>query len=100
MDSVIRMSYRQYKTSYADCETVYDSYDTITKTVDVIIPEGRMKPSGVRGKRFNTIWLFVGEDKDHLFKQGFRAVDYSHALRQAKRNYKFVLYEQSTARVR
>ena len=94
------MAYRQYKNSYADCKTVNGSYDGTSKTVEVIIPDGRMKPSGVRGQRFRTIWLFVGEDKDHLFKQGFRAVDYSHALKQAKRSYKFVLDEQSTVRER
>lgn len=38
-----RMLYRRYKTSYADCQTVPGTYDKATKTIVVIIPEGRMK---------------------------------------------------------
>ena len=45
-----RMLYRRYKTSYADCETVLGSYDKATKTIEVMLPEGRKKKSGVRGK--------------------------------------------------
>lgn len=90
METIIRMPYRQYKNAYADCQTVCDSYDSSSKTIEVIVPEGRLKPSGVRGKRFRTIWILVGNDADHLFEQGFRAIDYEHALIQAKRNYKYV----------
>ena len=93
MDKIIRMPYRQYKTSYADCKTVYGSYDSNSKTVEVVIPEGRMKPSGVRGRTFRTIWLRVGKDKDHLFEQGFKAVDADHAIKQAKKYYNFVLMD-------
>ena len=44
-----RMLYRRYKTAYADCQTVPGTYDKATKTIVVIIPEGRMRKSGVRG---------------------------------------------------
>ena len=47
-----RMLYRRYKTSYADCETVLGSYDKATKTIEVMLPEGRKKKSGVRGQRY------------------------------------------------
>ena len=48
-----RMHYSQYKNHYSDCQTVPGSYDKVTKSVEVILPEGRVKPSGVRGKRFH-----------------------------------------------
>ena len=48
-----RMLYRRYKTSFADCETVPGSYDAETKTIIVLLPAGRMKPSGVRGQSFH-----------------------------------------------
>lgn len=47
----IRMKYRDYKQHYADCETLGD-YDKYNKTITVLIPDGRMKESGVRGKSF------------------------------------------------
>lgn len=50
-----RMHYGKYKQHYADCETVTGSYDKETKTIDVIIPNGRMKPSGTRGQSFH--WM-------------------------------------------
>lgn len=54
-DFVWTMPYRQYKTYYADCETVIDSFavwgnDT---EIDVIIRKGRLVPSGVRGKHYD-----------------------------------------------
>lgn len=81
------MSYRNYKQHYADCEIVKGSYDKGTKTIEVSVPDGRMKPSGVRGQKFRTIWIYVGKDKEHTFEQGFRAIDYEHALKQAKSRY-------------
>ena len=48
-----RMLYRRYKTSFRDCETVAGSYDKETKTILVILPDGRLKPSGVRGKVYH-----------------------------------------------
>ena len=49
------MLYRRYKQHYADCETVAGSYDKEHKTIKVIIPEGRMKPSGTRGQSYHYI---------------------------------------------
>ncbi|MDO5785554.1 MAG: hypothetical protein Q4P20_10885 [Eubacteriales bacterium] len=85
-----RMPYRIYKQSYADCDTIPGSYDKSNKTVEVIVPDGRMKPSGVRGQKFCTIWLHVGNDAEHTFEQGFRAVSTRNAIRQARRQYKYV----------
>lgn len=50
--TVERMLYRRYKQHFADCEAVAGSYDKGTKSIEVMLPEGRMKPSGVRGQTF------------------------------------------------
>lgn len=50
-----RMLYRRYKTSYADCETVLGSYDKATKTIEVMLPEGRKKNPVSVGKD-TSIW--------------------------------------------
>lgn len=57
MKTIEKMLYRRYKTSYSDCEVVPGTYDKATKTIDVIIPEGRMKKSGVRHQTFKHIWF-------------------------------------------
>lgn len=49
------MLYRRYKQHFADCETVFGSYDKERKTIDVLLPDGRLKPSGVRGQSFRYI---------------------------------------------
>ena len=48
-----QMAYRRYKTSFSDCETVPGSYDKQSKTIIVLLPAGRLKPSGVRGQSFH-----------------------------------------------
>lgn len=50
--TVETMLYRRYKQHFSDCETVAGSYDENRKTIDVLLPEGRLKPSGVRGQTF------------------------------------------------
>lgn len=52
MRHIEKMLYKRYKQHFADCQTVPGSYNEITKTIDVILPEGRMKPSGVRGQSY------------------------------------------------
>lgn len=56
-----RMPYRQYKEHYSDCEVLAGSFDDgcdsrgrkiAETTVEVIIREGRLKNSGVRGEHF------------------------------------------------
>lgn len=51
--SIETMLYRRYKQHFSDCETIIGSYNKELKTIDVIIPEGRMKKSGVRGRTFH-----------------------------------------------
>lgn len=84
MEVTKSMTYRQYKTSYADCKNLGD-YNPITKMITVIIPDGRMKKSGVRGERFCTVWLMVSVDGGKPFEQGFRAISHENAIKQAKK---------------
>lgn len=51
--TVETMLYRRYKQHFADCETVAGSYNKELKTIDVLLPDGRMKPSGTRGQSFH-----------------------------------------------
>ena len=46
------MKYRDYKQHYADCKNLGD-YDKERKTITVLVPDGRMKNSGIRGKSFH-----------------------------------------------
>lgn len=48
----IKMKYRDYKKHYADCDNLGDYYK-FDKTITVLVPDGRMKESGVRGKSFH-----------------------------------------------
>ena len=51
-DFIWKMPYKQYKKHYADCETLAASFNKEEGTIKVIIRNGRLKPSGVRGKHF------------------------------------------------
>ena len=53
----MRMSYRQYKQHYSDCKA--HDYNASGKTIEVDIPYGRMKNSGVRGKKYDTFTFAV-----------------------------------------
>lgn len=83
-----RMLYRRYKTAYADCKTVPGTYDKTTKTIVVIIPEGRMKKSGVRGRRYN-YYCFCGVDKatGKVIEVTIKAICGENAIKQLLRNY-------------
>ena len=77
-----RMRYAQYKKHYADCETVPGSYNAADKTIEVLLPEGRVKPSGVRGEHFHNYqcWFIDHDGKKKYLS--YRAVSYENALKQ------------------
>ena len=88
----VNMLYSRYKKHYSDCETVSGSYCKITKTIDVIVPLGRMKKSGVRGESFQEYivecaeLVKYGDDDEtptHFFAA--RAISGKNAIKQAKR---------------
>lgn len=70
-DLVWEMPYKQYKEHYSDCETIIGSYDNHedrhgnchgVPTIKVIIREGRLKNSGVRGEHFYGFSYAPSED--------------------------------------
>ena len=75
------MHYSQYKNHYADCETVKGSYDKLCKTIQVIIPEGRMKKSGVRGKRFRGYQIGLTKQNGEHGYCTYRAVSKENAMK-------------------
>lgn len=86
-DFVWTMPYKQYKERYADCETVIDSFVRPrfgVSHIDVIIREGRLKASGVRGKHFHS-YALEWEDDGKTVKGAFVAVDFDHAVAQFHR---------------
>lgn len=83
LDGLYTMPYRQYKEHYADCETLYGSYNDKTGKVTVIIREGRLVPSGVRFRRFH--WYVV--ESDNGTKTGYKAVCEENAIRRAEKDY-------------
>lgn len=77
--------YSAYKEHYADCDTLINSFNESTRTVVVIVPEGRMKASGVRGRKFAS-YLFYTTDKKHCRCK--YAVSSENAFKQLAREIK------------
>ena len=75
------MSYSKYKKHYSDCSTVKGSYNPDLKTIVVEVPEGRMKPSGVRGQRFSGYQLWI-EKNGKKYVVCFRATCLRNAEKQ------------------
>lgn len=84
----IRMLYRRYKRTYGDCKTVPDSYDADTKTILVLMPDGRMKKSGTRGETFKYM-RFSGTDTEtgKRISVTIKAISTETARRQLRKNY-------------
>ena len=88
-DFLWEMPYRQYKEHYSDCETLELSY---TKTnyspaeITVIIREGRLKPSGVRGLHYHGYEFFVMED-GKKYRACYRAVSEDNAIRRLRKDF-------------
>lgn len=85
-DFVWEMPYRQYKEHYADCETVIGSYvcDMYEPArIKVIIRNGRLKASGVRGCHFSGYVLQNSKGEQMVY----RAVCEDNALKRAYKEY-------------
>ena len=84
-DFVWTMPYKQYKEHYADCETVAGSFEYINgkAIITVIVREGRLKASGVRGKRYSG-YHFVNEIGEGLI---YKAVSEENAQRRANKEF-------------
>ena len=77
------MKYSQFKNHYSDCKTVSNSYDASTKTIEVIVPEGRLKNSGTRGKHYSGYEFKLSDGG----KICFRAVSEENAKKQLLKMY-------------
>ena len=85
-DFIQRMPYRQYKEHYADCETVFGSYQSEERhcaTIEVIIRNGRLKASGVRGEHFKGYQLQSNEGNTITY----RAVSEENAMKRANKEF-------------
>ena len=78
----VKMKYRDYKQHYADCDNLGD-YDKSSKTITVLVPDGRMKESGVRGKSFHYYELNgVDNGTNRSVRIPFKAVPSETAKKQ------------------
>lgn len=78
-----KMPYKQYKEHYSDCETVAGSYDAKNCTIDVIIRNGRLKNSGVRGMMYMNFTFKFSDGRMRTFK----AVSEHNARMQLKKEF-------------
>ncbi len=81
------MLYRRYKTSFADCETVAGSYNKVQKTIQVILPDGRLKPSGVRGQRYIYRWFDGTAEDGRTVRVCIKAVSTENAVKRLLKDY-------------
>lgn len=85
---ILTMKYSRYKSAYSDCKTVPGTYNRWLKTIDVDIPEGRMKPSGTRGQRYRYMW-FNGKDlkTGNPVRICIKAVSVQNAVKRLPKEY-------------
>ena len=87
MDIIWTMTYKQYKEHYSDCETITGSFRREMgrpATIQVIIREGRLKASGVRGKHYSG---YVLEDAEDGKRVVYRAVSEENAVKRAEKEF-------------
>lgn len=89
----LRMPYKRYKERYADCETVRGTYDKDTRTIVVLVPDGRMKASGVRGKRYS-YYRFHGVMDGRTICVPIKAINVENARKQLKQYYPGAVFEE------
>lgn len=75
------MPYRNYKKHYSDCKTVPGTYDSCSKTIEVLVPDERLKPSGVRGEKFNYYRFWAKDQFGKSASLSYKAVCLSNALK-------------------
>lgn len=85
---IYTMKYSRYKSAYSDCKTVPGTYNKQYKTIDVDIPEGRMKPSGTRGQTYRYMW-FNGRDlkTGQSVRVCVKAVSIQNAVKRLPKEY-------------
>ena len=90
-DFIWEMPYKKYKDHYSDCETVIDSYDDksgkFPATINVIIREGRLKASGVRGRHFSEYEFFLVDTDGKKARVCYRAVCEENAVKRLLKEF-------------
>jgi len=90
-DFIWEMPYKQFKEHYADCETLVDSYDDhegrYPATIKVIIREGRLKASGVRGQHYSGYEFFFIDIDGKKARVCYRAVSEENAMKHLYRDF-------------
>lgn len=88
-DFVWNMPYRQYKEHYSDCETLAGSFEKndFGSTITVIIRDGRLKASGVRGGHYSGYEFFF-EENGKKTRVCYRAISEETALKRLYREFK------------
>lgn len=79
--TITRMPYWKYKKRYSDCQTVSGSYDKNDKTIEVYIPTGAIKPSGMRGQNVSHYKFYFEIGCQH-FTTWYKAVNFANAERR------------------
>lgn len=82
-DTILTMTYKNYKEHYSDCETLANSFFRDSKkqaSIKVIVRNGRLKKSGVRNEHFHGYRLLNRKTK---ITSCFRAVCAENAYKQA-----------------
>lgn len=88
-DFIWEMPYRQYKSHYSDCETVRGSFRRTERgesLIKVIIRDGRLKASGVRGEHFKG-YVFYFTYSDQYISAGYKAVCEENARKRLMADY-------------
>lgn len=96
-DVVWDMPYKQFKERYADCEKLAGSYVESdggygVARITVIIREGRLKASGVRGKHFHSYGIGFVKD-GHKYTTPYVAIDEDHATARFEKDFPNIEYE-------
>lgn len=93
-DTILTMTYKNYKEHYSDCETLVNSFfrnNNNQASIKVIVRDGRLKNSGVRNKRFYGYELY---NTDKKITSCFRAVCAENAYKQAVKAFPETNMEQ------
>lgn len=88
-DFIWQMPYRQYKEHYSDCETVAGSFQRHERgvaTIKVIIREGRLKASGVRGQHYSGYELKYRNGGENCIIT-YRAISEDTALKRFEKDF-------------
>lgn len=80
--TIVRMRYSAYKKHYSDCKTVPGTYDSDARSIEVYMPDGRMKASGVRGHHYLYFRLKAIDSDGDEIEIPYKAINFPNAYKQ------------------